>query len=202
MNRILFYTILFFIISSCSNKENEIDNIVNQSIIEQFSEYDPNLWDTFETEFFNRLSESGFLKNEVDTISALQKLNLKIMTEGYWPEFYSDTNDIRIKKLITDLETIGYNRNDESAHKFLYNLLDPLVSSFEKENRITLDSLNMIKAYVIFNPDSIQISYDLSLNYSEKNEMLENRWNKKGTRKMLILFYMSRMINQEWMKKH
>lgn len=170
---------------------------MNKRIVERFSEYEPNLWNTFENEFFNRLSESGFLKNGVDTISALEKLNLRIGAEGYWPEFYSDPSDIRIKKLISNLENIGYKKGDEAAHQFLFDLLTPIVSSFEKENNIKFDSLNIIKAYTIFNPDTIQVSYDLGILGLEKNNRLEELWNQKGTRKILILYYMSRMINQE-----
>lgn len=199
MKRILVYILGLLIIYSCSNKEREIDNTVNLKIAEKFSKYNPDLWESFENEFFMRLVESGFLNDETDTINAIHNLNTGIMAAGYNPEFFVDLDKKESKKLISNLEKISYKADDESAHRFLFDLLTPIISSFETENNITLDSTNFIKAYTLFDPNEIPVNYDLSMASLERIDgRVEELWNQKGTRKMLILFYMSRMINENY----
>ncbi len=200
MKRIIVVILGLLIVHSSSIKEHEIDNTLDHKIMERFSKYNPELWESFENEFFDRLDEMGLLIDQNDTIEAIQKLNIKLLAEGYPREFYVDTNIDATTKLLSDLKKIGYLKSDESAHKFIFGMLDPIVQNFENENSVELDSNNYFKTYTSYNPDSIQISYDLEILGLEKNRNLEKLWNKNGTRKMLILFYMSRMINIDWVK--
>ncbi|MBN1180907.1 MAG: hypothetical protein JXB49_01380 [Bacteroidales bacterium] len=204
MKRIsILYIILLSILISCAktDHEKELDNLISQKIIETLSKDDQHLWSTIENEFYNKMKEFEVFDTN-DTLKSLIDLNNRIQIYGYKDDFYFDTNSTIVKGIIENLDNAGYKKTDECAHRFLFSLCNPIVEQYEKENDVEFDELNLVKFFAINNPDTISVPYETSIHaLNENTEYLEKNWKEPGTRKMLILMYISRMINPDWHKK-
>lgn len=184
--RIIISALLITILASCNRSKDKVDYEVNQKIINTFSSQGPELWNRVEKEFYLRISELGIL-NE-DSLEAFYDLMLLVQEEGYPAEYYVNHESPNTISLIQQLERIGYSKNDESAHRFLYQITKPIVQlhNYSSDN-------DMIYWYSVYNPDSIPISFDLSASRMP-TEFDRPNLNREGLYKVTLLFYFSRMI--------
>jgi len=72
--RYLYSIFLLLIIFSCNEKNRivEIDMKVNNQIIERFNQYDSNLWNDLENEFYNRMVEMKIFEPNKDSLTAIK----------------------------------------------------------------------------------------------------------------------------------
>jgi hypothetical protein len=191
---------LFFLVSLSSFSSTcdltEIDSEVNREITSKFDRHDPNLWTDLETEFYHRLTDLGLKNSETDSLKAFRELMIFVTESGYPKEFFIDKENPDIKKLISDLKLIGFDQGDESAHEFLYSLIDPMLEDCTNRNELLNPPRDMLVAFGSTNPDSIGISYDLAtLQFYKYYDVKDLE--RPGLYKSLLIFYFSRMMNEK-----
>ncbi|WP_276373138.1 hypothetical protein [Chryseolinea sp. H1M3-3] len=186
--------ILFLVLSSfvaCNRLQNKVDAEVNEKLTEIFHENDPRLWGKVENVFFNRLSALGLFEKEKDTLDVFIDFIKYVQDQGYPEHFYLDYGDPHTVQLIDELKEIGYVEEDESAQKFLHNICKPIIESYNYTN-----THDVIYNYGSYDPDSVKLSYDLSVLVTPTGFGRPNL-KRKGLYKVQILFYFSRMIRSD-----
>jgi len=189
--------IAILLLISCSSMDHEqnLEQLVAQEIDDVINQNDQLLWTKIESEVFGMLGRIADLEG-ADTLAAFQRLNFRILTEGYLPEFFvASTTQVEID-LITPLRAVGFNYPDECAHRFLHTLCEPLLEQYQATNDISIDPKNLIAFYGSNDPDSISMYLDLNILGLEKerSSVLKKSWAQPGSRKILILMYLSKMI--------
>lgn len=121
---------------------------------------------------------------------------VSVIESGYPEEFFIDSKNPESKKLIKGLEQIGFVQGDESAHEFLYSLINPILQDCSNQNDLLTPPRNMLIAFGSTNPDSIRLSYDLATidlyNYYDTKDL-----ERPGLYKSLLIFYFSRMMGDK-----
>jgi hypothetical protein len=195
--RYLYSIFLILIIFSCNEKNRivEIDMKVNNQIIERFNQYDSNLWNDLENEFYNRMVNMKIFESNEDSLATIKDFMNTIIVEGYSKEFFVNFDNPKTEKLITDLRKIDFIGSEYSVHNFLYNLT-------KREIDINLQDYprDLLVAFATTNPDSLKLGFDISafeLNKQYTRKDLE----RPGLYKELILFYFSRMIDKDFQRE-
>ncbi len=200
--RYLYSIFLLLIIFSCNEKNRivEIDMKVNNQIIERFNQYDSNLWNDLENEFYNRMVEMKIFEPNKDSLTAIKEFMNTIIVEGYSKDFFVNFENPKTEKLITDLRKIGFIGSDYSAHYFLYDLTNPIMTKREIDKKLQDYPRDLLVAFATTNPDSLKLGFDLSafeLNKQYTRKDLE----RPGLYKELVLFYFGRMINKDFQRE-
>lgn len=188
MKKFLLVALVFVI--SCNGKENKVDSAVNREISEKINSI-PTLWKKTEAHFFQRIADLGLMENK-DSTEAFYNLIIYVQDFGYPDSFFVDKSDKSTQKLLNDLNQIGFRSDEESAHKFLYEICNPIVKSYGLN-----DSTNLISNFGRTNPDSIGFNFRLGAAHMPTQVFRRPNLNDPGLRKLLTLFYFSEMIKEK-----
>lgn len=189
---------LFVSLSSFSTTCNltEIDFEVNRKIISTFNSQDPNLWNDLESEFYARLTCLGLYDSETDSLDAFKDLMIFVTESGYPEEFFIDYQSQESENLIKNLNQIGFVQSDESAHEFLYSLINPILQGCSNWNNLLTPPRDMLVAFGSTNPDSVRLSFDLAtIDFHKQYDTKDLK--RSGLYKVLLIFYFSRMMNEK-----